>query len=160
MSTQAPLIEKYPTNQQRKVILALLGALWILQGIEIFSKHEVWVADKAIIYLGWPFGVRVILWCSTGILACLGAVKGTKLSERIGWTVLALMPIERFFLHAYSGIAWIIPGAPGGDPWAPLHMARWALIWLVIWLLAGGSSRVEARDRKIAFKRSKDLKDD
>ena len=160
MSTQAPWTEEYTTNQQRKAILALLGALWVLQGLEIFNKQEVWVADKAVIYLGWPFGVRVMLWCSTGILACLGAVKGTKLSERIGWMVLALMPVERFFLHTYSGIAWIIPGAPGGDPWAPLHMARWALIWLVIWLLAGGKSSVEFHGYKSWLKRNKDPKDD
>lgn len=160
MSTQAPLIEKYSTNQQRKVILALLGALWVLQGLEIFNKQEVWVADKAIIYLGWSYSFRVILWCSTGLLASLGAMVGTKLSERMGWMVLALMPIERFFLHTYSWIAWLIPGAPGGDPWAPLYMAKWGLMWFVIWLLAGGKSRVEFHGYKSWLKRNKEPKDD
>ena len=82
--------------------------------------------DRAILWEGWPIGIRVTLWLIAATIVLAGALRPRW--ESVAFAAAMVMPIERAAGHLWSWVHHLLPGAPPGDPlgWGP------ALVWLSV----------------------------
>ena len=98
--------------------------------------------DRAILWEGWPIGLRVALWLIAATIVLAGALRPRW--ESIAFAAAMVMPIERAAGYLWSWIHHLLPGAPPGDQlgWGPALV--WASIAALIALVGRSSTREEA----------------
>ena len=121
--------------------------LWIAAG---HVGMAAWVSDpritvnpdRAILWEGWPVGLRVALWLIAATIVLAGALRPRW--EPIAFGAAMVMPIERAAGHLWSWAHHLLPGAPPGDQlgWGPALV--WASIAALIALVGRSSTREEA----------------
>ena len=97
---------------------------------------------RAILWEGWPIGLRVTLWLIAATIVLAGALRPRW--ESIAFGAAMVMPIERAAGYLWSWIHHLLPGAPPGDQlgWGPALV--WASIAALIALVGRSSTREEA----------------
>ena len=82
--------------------------------------------DRAILWEGWPIGLRVALWLIAATIVLAGALRPRW--ESVAFAAAMVMPIERAAGYLWSWVHHLLPGAPPGDQlgWGP------ALVWASI----------------------------
>ena len=118
---------------RRGFILGVLGVAAISRGFTILSG-ETWAEDDAVSFSLWPTPIRIAIWVSAGLVA-LAAVAWPQL-RHVAFAALGLALAQRLVGHAWSLVAWIMPGAPGGDPWAWAWVTWWGCLLWLLWLIA------------------------
>ena len=98
--------------------------------------------DRAILWEGWPIGLRVALWLIAATIVLAGALRPRW--ESIAFAAAMVMPIERAAGYLWSWVHHLLPGAPPGDQlgWGPALV--WASIAALIALVGRSSTREEA----------------
>ena len=128
-------------RRARKAI-AYLALFHAGMGLSILiGPHSLGVPDHAILYDLMPWGVRGGLWLGFGILAALASLR----SVRWGWVLLSVMPAQRLVGHAWSALAYLIPGVPDGLPSAFADVIVWGAVLLLIRHLAGWPDLTEKK---------------
>lgn len=124
-----------PYIPRRRAALVLLGLMHLGMGLRLIGLPAgPGDPDLAIWHELLPLWLRVVLWAGLGAVAIVSAVTG---GERIGWTLVILMPVERSLSYAWSGLMWIVPGWPPGALASFGGAAFWTVIAGIIWLMAG-----------------------
>ena len=121
--------------------------LWIAAG---HIGMAAWVSDpriaanpdRAILWEGWPIGLRVTLWLIAATIALAGACWSRW--ESIAFAAAMVMPIERAAGYLWSWVHHLLPGAPPGDQlsWGPALV--WASTAALIALVGRSSNREDA----------------
>ena len=98
--------------------------------------------DRAILWEGWPIGLRVALWLIAATIVLAGALRPRW--ESIAFAAAMVMPIERAAGYLWSWVHHLLPGAPPGDQlgWGPALV--WASSAALIALVGRSSTREEA----------------
>ena len=98
--------------------------------------------DRAILWEGWPIGLRVTLWLVAATIVLVGALRPRW--ESIAFGAAMVMPIERAAGYLWSWVHHLLPGAPPGDQlgWGPALV--WASIAALIALVGRSSTREDA----------------
>lgn len=121
--------------------------LWVALG---HAGMAAWVSDprltvdpdRAILWEGWPIGLRVALWLIAATIVLAGALRPRW--ESIAFAAAMVMPIERAAGYLWSWVHHLLPGAPPGDQlgWGPALV--WASIAALIAIVGRSSTREEA----------------
>ena len=121
--------------------------LWIAAG---HIGMAAWVSDpritvnpdRAILWEGWPIGLRVTLWLVAAAIVLVGALRPRW--ESIAFGAAMVMPIERSAGYLWSWVHHLLPGAPPGDQlgWGPALV--WACIAALIALVGRSTNREDA----------------
>ena len=98
--------------------------------------------DRAILWEGWPIGLRVALWLIAATIVLAGALRPRW--ESIAFAAAMVMPIERAAGYLWSWVHHLLPGAPPGDQfgWGPALV--WASIAALIALVGRSTNREDA----------------
>ena len=98
--------------------------------------------DRAILWEGWPIGLRVALWLIAATIVLAGALRPRW--ESIAFAAAMVMPIERAAGYLWSWVHHLLPGAPPGDQlgWGPALV--WACIAALIALVGRSTNREDA----------------
>ena len=127
-------------------ILALLGIMSWCWAVALLGDpvHE----DAAVLHEAWPIRIRMLIWvvCGTGAILCAARPRWYA----IGYSLLIVPIVIRAIGFAWSWIAWVIPGQPGGNPVAIAESAAWALVaagayHIMNWPDTKGDERARAR---------------
>ena len=119
----------------RGVALALLGLMWIGRGLVVIHDSGIPNPDEAILHLLLPVPWRVGLWVGTGAAAL--ATCWSSRAQIAGWGLILIMPVERAVSHLWSLAMWIVPGRPGGTPWAIAYSLWWVANTALLLVMAG-----------------------
>lgn len=121
---------------RRSVALATLGFLHLGMGLRLLLTTESPVdPDIALLHMLIPVPVRVGLWIFVGTMCILLAWRPR--TERIGWAVAMMMPIERAVSYFWSGAMAVVPGPPPGAMESFGAMMFWMGVGFLIWLMSG-----------------------
>lgn len=133
-----------PPIPRRHIALALIGALHVGIGLRLaLSAISPGDPDLAIWHELLPPWLRVALWSLAGLLCLVFALSDA--TERSGWVIAILMPMERTASYAWSVLMWVIPGWPPGAVGSLGGAGFWAAVTCLIWLMAGWPEQREGR---------------
>ena len=120
----------------RGTALALLGLMWIGRGLVIAHDPGTPNPDEAILHMRLDVVLRIGLWVGTGIIALAVCWSRHWVTQLIGWAAVVIMPAERAISYLWSLLMWVIPGAPGGTPWAPAYALWWVANVVLLLVMA------------------------
>ena len=121
---------------RRQTALLLVSIAWLANGITIWHQPGYRDLDEAIIFEVWPLWVRIGIWLVCGLAGVLLALARRPRAESLGWALAVVPPLIRLVGYGWSVAAWIIPGAPGGEPAALAYGAYWSALLVLVWWLA------------------------
>lgn len=129
---------------RRRAVVILFGLIHVGQGLILLHDPGRFLPDDAVFYATFfPLPLRVGLWVGTGALTITFAA--FRRTERWAWGVIAVMPAERLIGHAWSLVAWLTPGIPGGSEWAAAYVLFWGGLLGVLLILSGWRDDVPER---------------
>lgn len=102
----------------RGAMLLTLAGLWFwLFTLPLILVGEVGSRAPDVFYYDWPAWARAAAWGATSALAVLAAFVPPR-KDWFGWVALAVMPAERFFAWAWSGVTFLASDGAAGEAYA------------------------------------------
>lgn len=117
------------------MVLALLGAWQITEGIVAAVTPRAYPAGASVIHEMIPGAIRAGMWIGCGLLAIVAA--RFVAARSVGWIVLTLMPVQCAISHLYAGLMWLIPDGPAGRIDSLPRGIGWVVLLAAIILCAG-----------------------
>ena len=117
---------------RRGSFLALLGVVWVLQGVAALTAPE----SSSYILLAAGEEWRGVAWITTGALAI--AYAGRPQGEDApGFLALYVMAAYRVAAYGLGLLLWLIPGGEPGNARGSIGVLAWAVVIIAILIVAG-----------------------
>lgn len=121
---------------RRGAVLLLFGLAWLLQGLILGAEGPSGGVDlTASPHENLPFPIMSLLWVASGVLA---AAVGLRHSPRdhVGFVAASAPPLILTGSYLVGGVTWFLPGDSGGDPYGLPLALGWAVITLLVGIVA------------------------
>lgn len=116
---------------RRGTLLILLGSIWVLQGVGVFSAPE----SSYALLSGWNFP-RGVAWIVTGIIGIWAANKRMG-DDAVGFISIYIMAGYRVLAYLHEFIRWAWPWGDPGEFRGLFSALAWSTVLVAIIVISG-----------------------
>lgn len=117
---------------RRGTFLALLGAVWVAQGVAAIATP----GSSSYMLLNNGGEWRAMAWVATGAIAIIYATRSQG-EDAPGFLALYLMAAYRAVAYGLGLFLWALPGGQEGDPRGAIGLLSWLVVIVAILVVAG-----------------------